>query len=113
MSTQPGPAGTGDVLERRLQALGIDEAAAAWRAQRVRSFMAAMLRGYELTPEQLGRVAPLELLAAETRCGTCAETARCRRHLAGANQDRPAAFCPNTETFEDARDQLGDGPRDR
>jgi hypothetical protein len=106
MSTQPDPAETGDILERRLQALGIDEAAAAWRAQRVRSFMAAMLRGYELTPEQLGRVAPLELLAAETRCGTCAETARCRRFLAGANQDRPAEFCGNTETFEAVRDEL-------
>jgi hypothetical protein len=65
-----------------------------------------MLRGYELTPEQLGRIAPLELLAAETRCGICAETARCRRFLAGANQDRPAEFCGNTETFEAVRDEL-------
>lgn len=99
MSAKPMPA-YGEDLDRRLRALGANEDAARWRAERVRSFMAAMLRGYGLTPEQLGAAAPLELLAAETRCGGCAETARCRRYLAGANEDRPAAFCPNTGTFE-------------
>ncbi len=106
MTAQPDPTACGDTLERRLGALGIDEAAAAWRAERVRSFMTAMLRIHGLTPEQLRLEAPVELLAAETSCGTCAETARCRRFLASANQDQPADFCPNTETFEAVGDDL-------
>lgn len=90
-----GTAGAADRdLEHRLRALGFDGDAAAWVRRRVESYMAAMGRVFGVEVTGLRRRFPLEMLAAETRCAACEATARCRRFLAGTD-DEPREFCPN------------------
>jgi hypothetical protein len=86
--------GTDETLEQRVQALGRDPATARRVRQRVQTYLALMGRTYGLEVESLRERSPLELLAAEMRCAACAETARCRRFLAGG-ADEPGEFCPN------------------
>jgi hypothetical protein len=90
-----GPGGeAGGTLDQRVQALGVDPAAALWVQRRVQTYLGLMGRTFGLQLADLRERFPLDLLAAETRCAACAETARCRRFLAGG-ADEPREFCPN------------------
>jgi hypothetical protein len=118
---QPAPSAAppspGCDLERRVQALGADAAAARWIGARVETYFKTMLRRFRLSPAQVQRLFPLEVLTAEARCARCGDIGRCRRFLAGAaeKKERPAAFCPNARLFGQLRQRLmvapsGDGP---
>lgn len=99
---QTPPAGM--TLEQRVRALGCDAEAAPWVARRVETYLATMARRFGVEIRELEERDRLELLAAETRCAACAETARCRRFLAGAApEDAPEAFCPNAGLLAELR----------
>ncbi|MGE3293129.1 MAG: DUF6455 family protein [Geminicoccaceae bacterium] len=89
-------------LEHRLRALGFDDDGAVWVQRRVESYMAAMGRVFGVEVAGLHHRFPLEMLAAETRCAACEATARCRRFLAGAD-DEPREFCPNAGALTQLR----------
>ena len=90
----------GDTLEQRIHALGFDVTAAPWVRRRMEAYLTAMLHHFGLDYAHLQDRFRLELLAAETRCAACRETARCRRFLAGvASGDTPQQFCPNASLF--------------
>ena len=94
----------GDTLEQRIQALGFDATTAPWVRERVGAYLAAMVCHFGLDFERLQDRFQLELLAAETRCAACGETARCRRFLAGAGgDDRPEEFCPNAPLLSELK----------
>jgi hypothetical protein len=103
----------GDVLERRVRALGFADAAVSpWVRARVDAFLPAMLQRLGLDPRRVRDRFPLELLAAETRCAACGETGRCRRFLAGAaGADPSPAFCPNAPLFCELVRGVGGGGR--
>ena len=89
-------------LEQRILALGFDGETAPWVRQRVEAYLAAMGRAFGVELAGLRDRFPLELLAAETRCAACEETGRCRRFLAGA-EDEPREFCPNAAVYAELR----------
>jgi hypothetical protein len=79
-----------------MRALGLDSSTAPWVRARVDSYLTAMLRHFGLDHRQVRERFRSELLAAQTRCAACPETARCRRFLAeSAAGEVPSAFCPN------------------
>jgi hypothetical protein len=100
-ATSAPPAEPLDEADYAMRALGLDSTTAPWVRARVDSYLTAMLRHFGLDRRQVRERFRSELLAAQTRCAACTETARCRRFLAeSAESEAPSAFCPNAQLFD-------------
>jgi hypothetical protein len=93
-----------DDPDHAMRALGLDTTTAPWVRARVDAHLTAMLRQFGLDPVAVQDRFRAEMRQARTRCAACAETARCRRFLAGAaGSEPPSAFCPNAPLLDRLR----------